>query len=74
MTPVFRFDTVTWRVTRVATSGAMPGWIYKHLAVYDAVSNTIRVWGGTVQQPTKRHETNRSSFLFDFKTFVWRSG
>jgi hypothetical protein len=74
MTPVFRFDTVTWRVTRVATSGAMPGWIYKHLAVYDAVSNAIRVWGGKVQEPTDRHETNRSSFLFDFKTFVWRSG
>lgn len=72
-TLVYRFDTATWRVTRVATSGAMPGWIYKHLATYDAVSNAIRVWGGKVQEPTKRHETNRSSFLLDLETFVWRS-
>ena len=71
-TPVYRFDTASWRVTRVATSGAMPGWIYEHLAAYDAASNAIRVWGGKAQQSSKRHETNRSTFLLDLKTFVWR--
>jgi hypothetical protein len=50
----------------------MPGWIYEHLAAYDAASNAIRVWGGKAQQSSKRHETNRSTFLLDLKTFVWR--
>ena len=71
-TPVFRFDTATWKVARVATTGGMPGWIFGHFAEYDAAAGGIRVWGGEIQSSRSEPVANRGSFLLDENSFEWR--
>jgi len=47
-TPIYELDTNSYRIEPVQTSGAAPGWIYKHHASYDAEQNVIAVRGGSI--------------------------
>ncbi len=45
-TPVFALDTRTLAITRLETTGAAPGWLYKHQAARSADGASIVVRGG----------------------------
>ncbi len=75
-TPVHRLDLDTFRMVRVQTSGAAPGWIYEHKAA--AMPGGIRVWGGKVAEPGKdgggeHHRDNGEAFVLDLGRLVWRA-
>lgn len=48
-TPVYALDTTTYRIERLTTHGACPGWIFKHHAAYDSATDSIIVRGGRVE-------------------------
>lgn len=48
-TPVYRLNAASKRMEPFATSGAPPGWIFGHKAVYDAKRRAITITGGQVQ-------------------------
>jgi hypothetical protein len=76
---VFRLDTNSWRMERIATSGEGPGWLAHHGAEHDGAS-TIIVFGGRTERVTGGNgepsgtETVRNGDLFalDLDTFAWR--
>ena len=76
---VFRLDTETWRMERIATSGEGPGWLAHHGAEHDG-ADTIVVFGGRVEQVAGCNgepsgtETVRNDSLFalDLDRFAWR--
>ncbi len=45
-TPVFALDTASWTMSRVSTSGDMPGWISRHHAELTADATAIVLGGG----------------------------
>ena len=45
-TPVFALDVMTFSITRLATQGQSPGWIFEHRAELLDDGRTIRVHGG----------------------------
>jgi hypothetical protein len=49
-TPVLVLDTATFRVQEIRTRGTAPGWIWRHHAAHDPVSNSIVVRAGFVAQ------------------------
>lgn len=47
-TPVFSLDLSTYAISRVETSGEMPGWISHHSAEWDPKTRTITIRGGKI--------------------------
>lgn len=76
---VFRLDTATWRMQRIATSGEGPGWIAQQAAEYDG-GDTILVLGGRVERIVAGNgeqggtELVRNDRLYELKldTWAWR--
>jgi hypothetical protein len=69
-TPVFRLDTKSMRIERVATTGAAPGWIYKHRAnLIDATA--ICVTGGFCVNDGGQ-VPNTAAFILDLQSLHWR--
>ena len=75
-TPVYRLTLETWRIDEVATTGEMPGWIFKHRADYDADRNVIRITGGEVQTLADDGEVqmlpNEHRFELKLERMQWR--
>jgi hypothetical protein len=75
-TPVYRLTLETWRIEEVATTGEMPGWIFKHRADYDADRNVIRITGGEVQTRAGDGEArmlpNEHRFELELERMQWR--
>jgi len=73
-TPVYRLNIDTFRIEQLETSGAAPGWIFKHRAIKTS-AHEIRVFGGIVVTGDGGKETNtenQSSFVFDTGRLSWR--
>jgi ankyrin repeat protein len=70
-TPVYRLDTRRFTMERMATSGAMPGWIYDHKAMLE--HGRLRVQGGkvVVKGEKEQHLANGKVYLLDLATLVW---
>jgi hypothetical protein len=69
VTPVYRLDTVTFKMDCLETSGDNPGWIYRHRAEWVG-GNVIRVTGGKVM--TKAGGTdNTTAFVLDAASLSW---
>ncbi len=72
-TPVFRLNTRTLRIERIATRGDAPGWIFEHRAEATG-EDTIRISGGKIAVGGKNgeeHLENDRSFILDLNTFTW---
>jgi ankyrin repeat protein len=73
-TPVYRLDTVTFRIDRVETTGDAPGWISRHRAKLGG--DEIHVSGGKIAALSGEQETyedNTREFILDTRTGVWRT-
>ena len=72
-TPVYRLDTVTFRIEGVATSGEEPGWIHSHRAVFE--DGKIRISGGKIQleaeDGSQSIEDHHSGYWFDPASGWW---
>lgn len=73
-TPVFALDTRSLAITRLPTTGAAPGWIFKHRAELSADGTTITVTGGervvrVDGQGTIRE--NHDDWSLDLGSMVW---
>lgn len=72
-TPVYSVDTQSYRISKLATSGMAPGWIFEHVAEASADS-TITVRSGRVVELNdgkKRFRRNNDEFSLDASTGVW---
>ena len=73
-TPVYRFHIETGRIERVATHGAAPGWIHKHLAEFQ--DGWIRISGGrifvTTADGNNELQDNHTDYSLDLETSVWK--
>lgn len=56
-TPVMQLDTRSYRITPTQTTGANPGWIYRHHADYDEERHAITVRGGMIDIGDRKKET-----------------
>jgi hypothetical protein len=73
-TPVYSLDLSGYRISKIATSGDMPGWISKHEAQY-ASDGTITIRGGQVFDECSgnhRFRQNLEDFALDIQSAVWR--
>lgn len=70
-TPVYRLNVASLAMEEFATDGEPPGWIHKHLAEYDHVSNTIAVSRGQVQVDSSAPTKNHATFPLDLSTRRW---
>ncbi len=70
-TPVYRLNVASLVMEEIATDGAVPGWIHKHLADYDRESNTILISRGEVQVESSSPTKNQTTFSFDISTRRW---
>jgi len=76
---VFRLDTATWRIDRIATSGEGPGWIAHHSAEYEGGAS-IHVLGGRIERAkaadggSAATEIVRNDELYELSldTFAWQ--
>lgn len=75
-TPVFRLRLNTWEIEPIATTGDMPGWIYKHSARYNAARHAICITGGelyVVDEPDKpRLVPNERQYELDLSQLHWQ--
>ncbi|HEY3328975.1 MAG TPA: ankyrin repeat domain-containing protein [Capsulimonadaceae bacterium] len=74
VTPVYKLDTVTFRLEKLETHGDNPGWIYDHQAMV-ADDGEIRVSGGKIcdEGPSgERQYANTSEFVFNTAALRWR--
>jgi hypothetical protein len=73
-TPVYSLDLTDYHISPVATSGEMPGWIWKHSTELNA-EGTITLRGGEVveNREGKQHfRRNFEDYALDLATGVWR--
>lgn len=74
-TPIYRFDTTSFRIEPVPAGGTMPGWIHGHRAI--AISpEEIRISGGTLATWNGKKEVrtgNEASFILDTERLLWRA-
>jgi hypothetical protein len=76
---VFRLDTTTWRMEKVAVTGEGPGWIAHHAAEYDG-GETILVLGGRIERtaggngaaPATEIVRNDQLYALNLNTFAWQ--
>lgn len=67
VTPVYRLDLKTFKISPVETSGDTPGWICRHTARLEG--NTIIIEGG---KRGLKMQDNAQRFALDLKTQGWR--
>src|SRR5690606_34614534 len=76
-TPVFSFDTQTYRMERLETAGENPGWIYEHSSALDPSGQRIIVRDGNVIRAQDadgaQSEQNVVSFELDLRNLNWRA-
>lgn len=75
-TPVYRFDTKSFRVERVVPSGEPPGWISRHRAALISPGR-IQISGGKVLTSVGGKEefaANTKTFILDVGRTAWISG
>jgi ankyrin repeat protein len=73
VTPVYRLNTETFKISELHTTGTAPGWIYKHRAVLRSPQQ-IHVSGGSILRQIEgkeEHVANDQVFVFDIKLFRW---
>ncbi|WP_158545198.1 ankyrin repeat domain-containing protein [Bremerella cremea] len=72
-TPVYRLNCHTWHMEPVTSTGACPGWIYKHKATLSEAGN-ITIRGGTIaiaQDGVEDHVENNEVFQLDLTCMTW---
>lgn len=79
--PIFRLNTKSWNIERLAGSGDAPPRLYSHRATITP-SGEIRVWSGTWVPFSKPsllrrgkeldHKKNEQAWLLDREKLVWR--
>jgi hypothetical protein len=72
-TPVYALDTQSFRIRRVVTRGAAPGWISRHRASLSG--SEIRVSGGSIcswAEHEEKYQANTAVFVLDVRTLEWR--
>jgi hypothetical protein len=73
-TPVHALDLRTLTITRLATTGALPGWLFKHQAALSADGATIIVSGGEriVQlEGDQQIRENHDDWALDLERLTW---
>lgn len=74
ITPVYKLDIATWRMTRLVTSGEAPGWISRHLATMES-EREIVVSGGKIMhevEGVERYDQNSDTFVLHLDSGKWR--
>jgi ankyrin repeat protein len=72
-TPVYRLDTQTFRIERLAVSGQGPGWIYRHRAALSG-ADEIKITGGIVESEKDGKEDyidNLRTYLLNISSATW---
>ncbi len=72
-TPVYRLDIHSFQMEEIVTAGAMPGWIYGHVAIALA-ADKIRISGGKIvtwDGSKELHTENAKTFIFNVEQNVW---
>jgi ankyrin repeat protein len=70
-TPIFRLHCETWKIERVESTGANPGWIYDHKA--RLIGDKIEVRGGKrIAGKDDDPMENARVFVLDLSNFTWR--
>lgn len=72
-TPVYKVDTQSYRISELATSGTVPGWIFEHVAEA-SVGGKITVRSGRVvdlKDGKRRFRRNNEEFSLDLNAAVW---
>ena len=72
-TPVFRLNCLTWKIEPIKTRGNNPGWIFKHKAWSDSVSNLF-ISGGTICRElngNEQNDENEARFRLDLNDMQW---
>lgn len=73
-TPVYRLDTQTFQIERLAISGQSPGWIYRHRAIISGVDE-IKITGGIIvseKDGKEDHADNMRTYLLNLNNATWR--
>lgn len=73
-TPVFALDTASLVMTRVATTGDAPGWLYEHAAELTADGAAIVVRGGqrvVLREGEREHVENIDEWMLELASGVW---
>jgi hypothetical protein len=73
-TPVYALDTDSMAISRIATSGAKPGWISNHHAQYDSARNAIIISGGQIFMGGRGPDSlrhNRQAYALDLSNMQW---
>jgi hypothetical protein len=73
-TPVYSLDLLQYQMSEIATSGEMPGWLFKHEARYDP-NGFIEIRGGEVVggfDGEQRFRRNFEDYALDMRSWVWR--
>lgn len=71
VTPAFALDTATLAITALATTGANPGWIFKHAAELSADGRAIKVHGGERVEDAERIVESIDDWSLDLATLTW---
>lgn len=74
-TPVYSLALTDYRIESVATSGEMPGWLWKHTAELGPDGTTVTVRGGEVVEARdggQHFRRNFEDFTLDLAAGVWR--
>ncbi len=75
-TQVYRLDTESFKIEELVTAGTTPadgpGWISRHEAEYDRRENTIRIFGGKVENHKNDYQVNTASFDLDLTSGLWK--
>jgi hypothetical protein len=75
-TPVYRLDTTSFQIDRVATGGMKPGWISSHRAMVSP-PHEIRISGGQIfslVDGQEQYSDNANTFILDVERRTWRIG
>lgn len=70
---VFRLDLGTFEITRIETTGADPGALFKHGAIFDGKSKIIVSGGYSQKDLDAEREPNRTMFELDLESGGWRA-
>jgi hypothetical protein len=76
-TPVYRLDTQTFQMEKMATMGDNPGWIHRHQSEYVPEKHAIRLTQGKVflrWEGARQFRQNRKTYWLDLATGIWSSG
>lgn len=73
-TPVYSLNTSNYRVSKIETSGVMPGWIYEHCAQVGSPHVIIIRDGQVIEEAAgkQRYRQNLEDYSLDLKSGIWR--